>query len=188
MYGQTEATARMAYLPWKYAKSKAGSIGIAIPGGEFILIDENGKNIETANITGELVYKGDNVTLGYAENCYDLIKDDENNGILKTGDMAKKDKDGFFYIVGRKKRFLKVFGNRINLDEVEGMLMSKGYEAICSGVDDKLKIYITNKEQEEEVLSYIVKETGLHKSGFNINYIEKIPRNEAGKILYSSLK
>ena len=115
MYGQTEATARMAYLPPSRAIEKCGSMGIAIPGGEFLLVDASGNIINEPNVVGELVYKGDNVTLGYAVCGEDLIKGDENNGKLVTGDMAKFDEDGFFYIVGRKKRFLKMFGKRLFL-------------------------------------------------------------------------
>jgi acyl-CoA synthetase (AMP-forming)/AMP-acid ligase II len=101
MYGQTEATARMSYLPPEYTISKIGSMGIPIPGGQFILTDEKGKELEGDNVVGELVYKGRNVSMGYAITCEDLAKGDENNGILKTGDLAKRDKDNFYYIVGR---------------------------------------------------------------------------------------
>ncbi|MEO1995079.1 MAG: AMP-binding protein, partial [Planctomycetaceae bacterium] len=112
MYGQTEATARLSYLPWEYAHTKVGSIGIAIPGGKFWLEDENKNVIKKNDSIGELVYQGDNVTMGYAESCFDLQNDDENNGILHTGDLAKMDPDGFYYITGRMKRFLKMYGNR----------------------------------------------------------------------------
>ena len=122
MYGQTEATARMSYLPWEYARQKLGSMGIAIPGGQFWLEDENGNVIGDIDTMGELIYKGDNVTLGYAENYIDLSKGDENKGILRTGDLAKRDADGFYYITGRKKRFLKMFGKRVNLNEVEELI------------------------------------------------------------------
>ena len=98
MYGQTEATARMAYLPWEYAESKAASIGVAIPGGEFWLADAEDNPVSEPEVTGELVYRGPNVTLGYAENRFDLCKPDENHGELFTGDMAKRDADGFYYI------------------------------------------------------------------------------------------
>ena len=107
MYGQDEATARMAYLPAEHSLEKYGSMGIAIPGGRLELIDVNGNLIEDADIVGELVYYGENVTLGYAEKGEDLAHGDERNGCLVTGDMAKRDEDGFYYIVGRKKRFLK---------------------------------------------------------------------------------
>lgn len=187
MYGQTEATARMAYLPYEYAKSKAGSIGIAIPKGKFILIDEAGKEIQTPHTVGELVYYGDNVTLGYAENCFDLIKEDDNKGVLYTGDMAKKDEDGFYYIVGRKKRFLKIYGNRVNLDEIESLLKKEGFECACSGTDDRLVIFVTSQATIEKVREYVNKNIHINPRGFTIKYIEKIPRNEAGKILYSKL-
>lgn len=187
MYGQTEATARMSYLPSKFAKCKAGSIGIAIPGGEFYLEDDTGKVIETNETIGELIYKGDNVTMGYALSCYDLDKGDDNNGILKTGDLAKRDSDGFYYIVGRKKRFVKLFGNRVNLDEFEQMVKSAGYDCACAGEDDELKVFVTTKEDHEKIKSFINEKTGINSVGYKIIYIEKIPRNESGKILYSLL-
>ncbi|MDE6852379.1 MAG: AMP-binding protein [Lachnospiraceae bacterium] len=187
MYGQTEATARMSYLPWESAGDKAGSMGIAIPNGRFELLDANGQIIKDSEIAGELVYYGDNVTLGYAEGFQDLSKGDENRGVLYTGDMAKRDADGFYYIVGRKKRFLKIFGNRINLDEVEEMLKKEGYSCVCAGYDDKMKIYTMQKEGWNEIIEYISQQTGLHSSAFAVVYIEEIPRNEAGKILYSAL-
>ena len=107
MYGQCEATARMAYLPAEKALEKYGSMGIAIPGGRLELIDVNGKFIEKPDEVGELVYYGPNVTLGYAQEAGDLKKADERNGRLETGDMAKRDNDGFYYIVGRKKEIFE---------------------------------------------------------------------------------
>jgi acyl-coenzyme A synthetase/AMP-(fatty) acid ligase len=187
MYGQTEATARMSYLPSKYAVSKAGSIGIAIPGGEFWLEDEDCHIIQEINTTGELIYKGDNVTMGYAESCYDLAKGDENGGILKTGDLAQRDADGFYYIVGRNKRFLKLFGNRVNINEIEQLLNDKGFNCVCAGVDNNLKIYLTDKEKLTEAKAFIAEITGINPAGFSVSYIEEIPRNENGKIIYSLL-
>ena len=119
MYGQCEATARMGYLPADKAIEKCGSMGIAIPGGRFELIIVDGTVIDKSDTPGELVYYGDNVTLGYAESGNDLIKGDERSGVLHTGDLAQFDEDGYYYIVGRMKRFLKIYGNRVNLDETE---------------------------------------------------------------------
>jgi acyl-coenzyme A synthetase/AMP-(fatty) acid ligase len=187
MYGQTEATARMSYLPWEYARTKAGSMGIAIPGGRFWLVDDAGRVIEDADTVGELFYQGDNVSLGYATSYADLSKGDENKGVLQTGDMAKRDRDGFYYIVGRKKRFLKLFGNRINLDEAERLLRTAGYDCACAGVDDKLAIYVTQREQQIQILKTISERTGINPQGFAVVYIERIPRNESGKIVYSAL-
>lgn len=190
MYGQTEATARMSYLPWEYADAKAGSMGIAIPGGQFSLIDVDGKEIQEADVVGELVYRGENVTLGYAEGYADLSKGDENGGVLHTGDMAKRDEDGFYYIVGRKKRFLKMYGNRVNLDEVEGLLKKQGYSCVCAGIDDHLKIYTTDSNEAvwQEIKEFLGRTMNFTTKSFEVVYIEEIPRNEAGKVLYSALQ
>ena len=188
MYGQAEATARMAYLPWEHARRKPGSIGISIPGGRFWLENENGKKIETSDTEGELVYQGDNVSMGYATTCYDLEKGDLNQGQLHTGDLAKRDDDGFYYITGRKKRFLKMFGNRVNLNEVEGLVSSAGFgDAACTGQDDLLQIFITREKIEPDVRKYISQQTGLHPSGIRVTALPEIPRSESGKVLYSQL-
>lgn len=188
MYGQTEATARMSYLPWEYARSKLGSMGIAIPGGAFRLVDEDGWTIECPNVAGELVYSGENVTLGYAQSRFDLNNPDENGGVLYTGDMAKRDEDGFYYIVGRKKRFLKLFGSRVNLDEVEGLLKKEGFDCVCAGVDDRMDIYVTDAGQTDAVSAFIRERTSINYSGFQVHVIDEIPRSEAGKVLYSALE
>lgn len=190
MYGQTEATARMAYLPYQKSVEKYGSMGIAIPGGKFSLIDVEGYEINEPGVTGELVYEGKNVTMGYAENGDDLAKGDERNGRLITGDMARRDEEGFYYIVGRKKRFLKVFGSRTNLDETERMIKERfpDIDCACGGVDDKLWVFITDEQMIPTVLKYLTEKTGFNHVAFNVLYIERIPMNEAGKILYSALE
>ena len=189
MYGQTEATARMSYLPAEKALEKYGSMGIAIPDGKFSLIDVAGNEIMQPDTVGELVYTGKNVTLGYAECGEDLVKGDERKGRLETGDMAKFDDDGFFYIVGRKKRFLKIFGNRVNLDETDQLLKSEfpDCDFACSGVDDKMFVFITNKSKKNEVLMFLTEKFKFNAIAFKITFIEKIPRNESGKVLYKDL-
>ena len=187
MYGQTEATARMSYLPHEQALSKLGSMGIAIPGGEFSLINDMGQTIRENNVVGELVYKGQNVSMGYAESGDDLSKEDENKGVLITGDMAKRDDDGFYYIVGRKKRFVKLFGNRVNLDETERLLKNIVSDCACIGNDDKMIIYITDKSRSNEVRNFISSKTGINRSGFSVRFINTIPKNSTGKTIYSSL-
>lgn len=187
MYGQTEATARMSYLPPEYAVSKCGSMGIAIPDGHFSLIDENGNIVDSSDVTGELVYKGPNVTLGYAECGDDLKKGDDRYGVLYTGDMAKRDSDGFYYITGRKKRFIKLYGNRVNLDEAEQLIKPLTPECACTGQDDHMKIYITEPGRQDEILRFISEKTGINALGFEVILIDKIPKNESGKILYANL-
>ncbi len=188
MYGQTEATARMAYLPKEYAISKCGCMGIAIPGGKFWLQDDDGKIIDEADTVGELVYQGDNVTLGYAECREDLAKGDERHGVLVTGDMAKRDSDGFYAIVGRKKRFIKVFGSRVNLDETERLLMGKGYTCACAGVDDRMSIYTEDEGKEKEILYEVSHLLNINASAFKVKHIPAIPKNDAGKTLYTKLE
>lgn len=191
MYGQCEATARMGYLPADMALEKCGSMGVAIPDGELILVDPDGKEITEPGTVGELVYRGPNVTLGYAECEADLAKGDERGGQLETGDMAKKDEEGFFYIVGRKKRFLKIFGNRVNLDETERMVKQflPEIDCACGGVDDRLSVYITvdSEETKEMVRKFLAEKTGLHPSAFTVRYLSEIPKNESGKTLYDKL-
>lgn len=190
MYGQTEATARMAYLPAEKALEKYGSMGIAIPGGKFTLIDVDGNEIVVSNVVGELVYEGKNVTLGYAENRADLLKDDERHGKLVTGDMAKRDADGYFYIVGRKKRFLKMFGKRVNMDEIDRLMKTRfeGVDCASAGVDDKMYLFVTDTKIVEEVRTYISEKIHINASGIVAKYIEEIPKNNAGKTLYVELE
>lgn len=188
MYGQCEATARMSYLPAESALDKIGSMGIAIPGGKFHLKDVDGSYINEPNKEGELVYEGKNVTLGYAEKGEDLIKGDERNGVLETGDIAKVDKDGYYYVTGRKKRFLKVFGNRVNLDELERMVKSKyNIDLAIGGIDDNVVVFVVDNSKNDEILHFIEETTKLNHKAFSIRCIESIPHNESGKVLYSEL-
>ncbi len=189
MYGQCEATARMGYLPADKAVERCGSMGIAIPGGKFRLVDASGGTVTEPHVTGELVYEGPNVTLGYAERGEDLSKGDEHHGVLETGDMAQFDEDGYYYIVGRKKRFLKIYGNRVNLDEVDRLIKGRfeGLDCASAGVDDHMYLFVTNGALADEVKDFIVGKTGLNHAAFQVIVIEEIPKNDAGKTLYKEL-
>lgn len=180
MYGQTEATARMSYLPPEQALNKVGSIGIAIPGGSFSIQN------------GELVYQGKNVTLGYAGKRSDLTLGDQRQGILKTGDMANADQDGFYYIVGRKKRFLKILGKRINLDETEQILKAE-YEDVqlaCGGTDDQLKIYLAQDQEvdKEQLTDFLSRKISVNQSALQAVFVDHIPVSSSGKIQYQKLE
>jgi acyl-coenzyme A synthetase/AMP-(fatty) acid ligase len=188
MYGQTEATARMTYLPPEKSLSKLGSIGFAIPGGKLKIVSENKHEIKESETLGELVYTGDNVSLGYAESKHDLAKGDENARILYTGDLAKRDNDGYYYIVGRKKRFIKLFGNRINLDEAESLLKTQYGDCACVGTDDKMIIYTTEQGKENEIKQYLASKINIHFNAFEVKSIESIPKNSSGKTIYSELQ
>ena len=187
MYGQTEATARMSYLPWDKTIDKSSSIGVPIPGGDLYIIGDEGEMILEPNVAGELIYRGDNVTMGYAETVADLYKDDENEGVLHTGDIAQFDEEGYFYIVGRLKRFVKIFGNRINLDQTEQIAKQLYPECACIGTDDKIIIYVTDADITQEMRSYISVKLGIHSSAIEVKVIDEIPKNSSGKVQYSQL-
>ncbi len=187
MYGAAEATARMSYLPPERAVEKPDSIGIAIPGGSFEIVDEHGSTIEQEDIAGELLYRGANVTMGYATSRDDLVRGDDKGGVLRTGDIARRDADGFYYIVGRKSRFIKIFGNRVNLEDIEQYLRKLGIDNACAGEDDKLRVFVTSDGDGVRAAAAVQELTGLHHSAFAFVIIDKIPRTEAGKIIYSNL-
>ncbi len=189
MYGQCEATARMSYLPPEHAADHLGSIGIAIPGGRFRVVSADGSEITECDTPGELEYIGPNVTMGYSFSKDDLHKGDERNGVLLTGDIAQFDRDGYYYIVGRKKRFLKVYGNRVNLDEIDSMIKTRFGNIDCasSGVDDHVFIFITDPSLSEDIREFVVAKTKLNQAAFKVVVIEDIPKSDSGKIQYSEL-
>lgn len=185
MYGQTEATARMSYLPHAKLFEKPGSIGSAIPGGELTLRDEEGNEITAPHVSGELVYRGPNVSLGYAESVEDLARGDHNHGVLRTGDLAYRDEEGDYFITGRLKRIIKLYGTRISLDDIERVLHEHGHDCVCTGNDDELIIYTVN--DDTDAIQKTMKEH-LHVKGFTIRKRDDLPRNAYGKILYSELR
>lgn len=190
MYGAAEATSRMAWLPPENALDKCGSIGFAIPGGQLCLQDEQGQAISEPGREGELVYSGENVMLGYASREEDLLLGDELNGMLHTGDIARFDEQGFFTIVGRKKRFLKIFGNRVSLDQMEMLLKNRfvGLECACDGRDDRLTVFLTDEQRVDDVKSYAAETTHLHPSAFRLMLLEAIPKTASGKTNYKKLQ
>jgi long-chain acyl-CoA synthetase len=178
MYGQTEATARISYVPWERLAGKTGSIGTAIPGGT-LDIDEK---------TGELLYSGPNVMLGYAENREDLAKGDELGGRLRTGDLARRDEDGYYYIEGRLKRILKVYGHRISLDEIEVLIGRHGGGPVaCFGKDNDIRIAIEATESESVTARVMKDVLRMHPSSFRIIRLDSIPRLSNSKVDYQSL-
>jgi long-chain acyl-CoA synthetase len=179
MYGQTEATARMSVLLPKYTEHKIGSIGKAIKNGTFTIDSE----------TNELVYTGPNVFGGYAQSYLDLAIY-EDKGALHTGDIARVDEDGFYYITGRLKRFVKLFGNRINLDEIETSLSSKFLiNAKCAGFNDKILFLfiIENTVSDKEIIQYLNKQYKLHPSVIKIKIVDCYPLTVNGKVNYAQL-
>lgn len=188
-FGQTECTARMAYLDADKSRYKFRCIGNAIPEGELYLVDKEGKEIEGSDIQGELAYKGPNVTMGYAYCIEDLIKGDEWKGEILTGDIALRDKDGDYYIVGRKKRFLKLYGYRVSLDQCEKLIKNElCIDCACVGNDEKMTIYIDNEKFVHDIAKFLSKKIGIVINAFDVVLLECIPRNEYGKVIYGKLE
>jgi long-chain acyl-CoA synthetase len=178
MYGQTEAAPRISYVPFDQLGRKIGSIGIAVPHGSLAL-DER---------TGELVYRGPNVMMGYAEGPQDLAKGDELSGVLRTGDLATQDADGYFYITGRLKRFLKLFGKRFNLDELE-IILSRRFESTvaCCGRDDLLIAAVENREDTDMIRGTVCEMFDLPRAAVNVVAMKELPRMSNGKFEYQRL-
>lgn len=178
MYGQTEAAPRISYIPHDRVLEKSDSIGIAVPGGE-LTIDAD---------TNELIYRGPNVMMGYAECVADLSKADEMGGVLHTGDTAVVDAEGYFTITGRLKRFIKLFGLRINLDEVERALEKEFQMTVaCAGNDDKLVILVEEEAVVESVKDAVARLYKLHRTAYKVK-VQVIPRLANGKIDYVTVK
>ena len=173
MYGQAEASPRIAFLSPNYNKIKPGSIGKPLKGYK-LSIDKIGKfrNYDY----GELIFKGKNVCLGYASNINDLLKGDINKGLLKTGDLGYKDKDNYYYIVGRKKRISKIFGIRINLDDIENLLKKNNFLCQCVPDNKFLIIEFLNNYEEAKIKSVIFKEFKI-----KINFIKTLKVNSFSK-------
>ncbi|MGL5665039.1 MAG: AMP-binding protein [Shewanella sp.] len=188
MYGQTEASPRISYVPFSRLESKIDSIGLAIPNGELFLLDPNGQEIECAGVEGEIFYRGPNVMLGYASNLQELAFVDNAPTQLATGDLGYFDEDGFFYITGRAKRFIKIFGLRISLDELDLWLRRSGYNVISTGEDNLILVCTDDVDIDLGMLKKVVSQ----KFGVNVNYIKAFfinsyPRFSSGKINYKAL-
>ncbi|MFS2042558.1 AMP-binding protein [Stenotrophomonas geniculata] len=181
MYGQTEASPRISYVPAARIIDKVGSIGVPVPGGR----------MEVDAATGELVYSGPNVMMGYATTRADLAKGDELQGVLRTGDLARVDEDGFHYITGRAKRFLKISGNRVNLDEVEAMLSAAlRQQIVCSGDDDDLVAFSHGAQvaEQAQVRQLVQERYKLFGGHVRTLHLDALPLMASGKVDYQSLR
>jgi acyl-coenzyme A synthetase/AMP-(fatty) acid ligase len=188
MYGQTEATARIAILPAGDLPRKAGSAGRAIPGGRMTVHDGDGSQINEPDCEGELVYSGPNVMLGYANSREDLAKGDELGGRLFTGDRARLDSEGYVYILGRAKRDAKLFGLRVNLDELEAMVKRSGPAAAVACTDQVIFFCEFGTEEIHHKLRATLSERlKINRSAFVFKRVDKLPPRDSGKIDYDQL-
>lgn len=185
MYGQTEATARIAYVPPERLADKLGSIGRPIPGGELWL-----EPVEGETVHQQLHYRGPNVMLGYATGPEDLVRGDEQMGVLATGDLAEKDADGFFFITGRLARFAKLFGKRIQLADVEAELEKTfGHHAAALDGGDQLNVFMEGASEVTlaAARAHLAGFLGVPPPSLKVRAIERLPLTTSGKKNYQAL-
>jgi long-chain acyl-CoA synthetase len=188
MYGQTEATARIAYVPPERLREKVSAIGIPIPGGHLSVEDDGGRPL-AAGQEGELVYRGPNVMLGYATGPADLADGDVLGGVLRTGDLGYRDGDGFFYVTRRLARFAKAYGLRISLDDVEARLVTEGPAAAVCGREEQIRIFVEARggRSSAAVGSQLARTFGLPARTFAVTELQSLPVTASGKIDYAAL-
>lgn len=188
MYGQTEATARISILPSTDLPRKLGSAGRAIPGGVIRIHDENGDPVADPEIEGELVYTGPNVMLGYATKREDLAKGDELGGCLFTGDRARLDAEGYVFVLGRSKRDAKLFGLRVNLDELEAFVRRNGPAAAVAS-SDRVVVFCEfgTEAAHSEIRAALAAKLKIHRSAFEFRRVDRLPTKDTGKINYEDL-
>jgi acyl-CoA synthetase (AMP-forming)/AMP-acid ligase II len=190
MYGQTEATARLSYLPFEFFDSKMGSIGKGIPGTKLQVVNEHGKRVKVGEM-GEIRARGDNVSPGYWNRPEDTKKT-FRNGWLYTGDMGKVDEDGFIYIVGRNKDFIKAGGNRFSAMEIEDVISSlEGVNNVAAiGVPDDIlgecvHAFVVSKNKNvkaEDIIALCRKKLPSYKLPKKVTFLNELPLNAFGKV------
>ncbi|MBY6067839.1 AMP-binding protein [Leisingera aquaemixtae] len=185
MYGQTEATARISYLPPEQALDAPGAAGRAIPGGRLLLRGAGGREITAPEGEGELCYQGPNVMIGYAEDSADLAKGAELSE-LATGDLARRDASGLYHITGRLSRMSKIAGLRIGHDAIERALAAQGHEAAVWGDDARISIAICGPQ--DGIAALAARLTGVGQQHFTVLPRSSLPRRANGKIDYPVLK
>ncbi|HEV7317592.1 MAG TPA: AMP-binding protein [Ensifer sp.] len=186
MYGQTEATARIAYVPPSALAGNEDKIGVAIPGGSLAIESENGEPVDRDGVAGELVYRGANVMLGYATTRDDLSRGAEITE-LRTGDLAVRHPGGLFQIVGRMKRISKIAGLRIAHDALEVALDRRGLAAAVVGDDTGLHAFYCGGSDAEEVRRFLSQASGLTLSHLKATPLGELPRLANGKVDYNAL-
>jgi acyl-CoA synthetase (AMP-forming)/AMP-acid ligase II len=185
MYGQTEATARIAYVPPGELGRKPGSIGIAIPGGTLSLASVEGHD------ELELVYEGPNVMMGYAESAADLALGDVCNGRLRTGDLGRVDDEGYHYVTGRLARFAKLFGSRVSLEDVERDLESHfPVRAAATDGGDRLVVHVESDATVAtgDLVRHVAAWLGVPPGAITVTLVAALPRTPTGKKDYRALE
>ncbi len=191
MYGQTEATARLAYLPPQELVRKMGAVGIPIPRVDIEIRGEDGSVLPPGE-TGEICACGDNIMMGYWQDpatTAQVLKD----GWLHTGDLARRDEDGYIYIVGRSSEMIKSGAHRISPKDIEEVILEvDGVEevAVVGVPDDFLGQLIRAvvvlspgaKVEKRDILRHCKESLATYKMPKQIEFTDQLPRTASGKI------
>jgi acyl-CoA synthetase (AMP-forming)/AMP-acid ligase II len=187
MYGQTESTARMSYVPPDWLPEKAHTVGVAIPGGQLSIrageADPAGVEVE-----GEVMYRGPNVMMGYAVQPEDLTRGDELDGVLRTGDVGIIDADGFLRLTGRTKRIAKIYGLRVSLDEVEAAAGAYGLVAAVDGGDQIVLWRLSGAAiSADDLRRELARKFNLKSRAFAVHDVDELPLTGRDKVDYNAL-
>jgi acyl-coenzyme A synthetase/AMP-(fatty) acid ligase len=189
MWGCTEAAPRMSTLPAPDLPGSVGSVGPALSGGSFTVLTEEGVQTTAPHVTGEIVYRGPNVMMGYATGVADLARGDDQGGTLHTGDLGYLDERGFVWLKGRLRRFGKIFGIRVNLYDIEELVGAAGPAAAVSG-PDRVVVYVEGiaDDAAKALAERLSRRLKVHRSGIDVRRVEALPQLPNGKIDYRSLE
>ena len=187
MYGQTEATARMAYVPSDLVAARPGAIGVAVPGGRLTLEPLEGEQGNLPDGVGELVYEGPNVMLGYAGSPEDLALG-RTVTRLRTGDLGRLGPDGLLEVVGRRSRCAKILGLRLDLDRVERLLAERGLRARVVSDDQRLCAFVDQPRVQARVRAALGELTTLPPGALLVERVEELPLTATGKPDHATLE
>lgn len=190
MYGQTEASPRIATLDHDDFSRFSGTVGRAVPGGRIVVRDEAGLDLGTGQ-EGYVWYEGPNVMMGYAESRADLARGDELGGVLSTGDIGRLSGEGHLTITGRAKRMGKVYGLRVNLDEIERFVKTVHEASAVVQLGEKVRVFLAGEGAtgaSESLRSQFIERFTLPLTAYEFSVVDNIPATGRGKTDYRLLE